>query len=228
MKRFQITIIFCLALTIGGFIYTAPTIPPDCPQSTNAFIDTVFRSVCHIAVEGNWGTWEGSGSYIGNGLILTAGHIVQDANKFTVAFEDGTVCESYKYYLEPTSDVGFIYLGDYDGPKLDFNLDSVSTGDDVFCFGNPFGLAYSFSVSKGIISALNRDMGGWYGSKLLIQCDAAGFPGISGGPATDDEKGILGICVGGIPGGITLLIPARVCQQSMRTYLSILAMEKLK
>lgn len=187
-----------------------------------------MAATCHIAVEGDWGTWEGSGSYIGNGLVLSAGHIVEDANKFTVTFEDGTVCESYKYYLEPTSDVGFIYLGDYDGPKLDFNLDSVSAGDDVFCFGNPFGMQYSFSVSKGIISALNRDGEGQFGSKLLIQCDFAGFPGISGGPATDDEKGILGITVGGIAGGITLLIPAPICHQAMTTYLSILAMEKLK
>lgn len=191
-------------------------------------VDRVMKSVVHISAEAGW---QGSGVYVGNGLILTAGHVVKDGGCFVISFENGqSSYSSTKSYLEPTADVGFILLEDYDGPVLEFDNDGYNRGDTAYIFGNPFGWDYNFSVSKGIVSALGRDCDGFFGEKLLLQVDSAAYPGNSGGPVTDDEGEIIGILVGGDIGSecISLCIPANICHQAMMTYLEVLKMAESK
>lgn len=222
MKRY-IAIAMVLILLVGGLaiVRNRPVV------SQQGMIARAFQSVVHIGAEAGW---QGSGVYVGNGLILTAGHVVKDGGCFVVSFENGqSSYSSSKYYLEPTADVGFIYLEGYDGPVLDFDNDGYLRGDTAYIFGNPFGWDYNFSVTMGIISSVNRDCDGFFGEKLLLQVDSAAYPGNSGGPVTDDEGEIIGILVGGDIGSecLSLCIPANICRQAMKTYLSILEMEKL-
>ena len=192
--------------------------------------DGVMKSVVHIGASGDYSSWQGSGVYVGNGLILTASHVVEDADTFVVTFEDGTVCESYECYREPTADVGFIYLGDYDGLGLDFDDDGYKRGDTVYVFGNPFGWDYNFSVTRGIISSINRDCGGFFGEKIMLQSDAAAYPGNSGGPLVDNDGEIIGILVGGVgyADNISLCIPGPICEQAMKIYLEILKLAEME
>jgi len=189
--------------------------------------DDIMQSVVHIEAHAGW---QGSGVYVGNGLILTAGHVVEEGWGFAVTFEDGTACESYQYYQEPQADVGFIFLENCNAPALEFDNDGYSRGDTAFIYGNPFGWDYNFSVTKGIISSVNRDCGGFFGHKIMLQSDAASYPGNSGGPLIDDEGEIIGILVGGVEGSdnLSLIIPANICKQSMKIYLAILEMERLE
>ena len=186
-----------------------------------------MQSVVHISADAGW---QGSGVYVGNGLILTAGHVIEGGWSFTVTFEDGTIRESCKSYQESMADVGFIYLEDYDGYSLGFNSDECNRGDDVYIFGSPFGWEYNFSVTKGIISSINRDCGGFFGDKIMFQSDAASYPGNSGGPVTDDEGEIIGILVGGVGGSdnISLIVPADICEASMEVYLAILRLAEME
>lgn len=195
-------------------------------------VDRVMSSV--VLIESSAG-WSGSGSYVEDSLILTAGHVVSGegygAMEFTITFENGVVFKSDKSYLEPTADVGFIVIDNCDSPILPFDNDGYSRGDTVFVYGNPYGRSYCFSVTKGIISSINRNCNGFFGEKLLLQVDAAAYPGNSGGPVMDNEGEIIGILVGGLAWGgdnIGLCIPAEICERAMITYLSILEMEKLK
>lgn len=195
-------------------------------------VDEVFRSVVHIEADAGW---QGSGSYVGDGLILTAGHVVggegYGALNFTITFEDGTEYISTEFYLEGAADVGFIYIGDCNSPILAFDDDTIQRGDIAFMYGNPFGWDYCFSVSKGIISSVNRDCDGFFGQKIMLQTDAAAYPGCSGGPVVDTDGEIIGILVGGLAYGgdnIGLCIPARICEQALKTYLSILEMSRLE
>ena len=193
--------------------------------------DKIMRSIVHIYSNAGW---QGSGSYVGNGLILTAGHIVggegYGAMEFTVTFEDGVEYVSTEFYLEEMADVGFIFIGDCNSPVLIFDNDGYLRGDTAFVYGNPFGWDYNFSVSKGIISSINRDCEGFFGEKIMLQVDAAAYPGCSGGPVTDDEGEIIGILVGGVWGSdnLSLCIPADICEQSMRIYLEILKLDGMK
>ena len=193
--------------------------------------DKIMRSIVHIYSNAGW---QGSGSYVGNGLILTAGHIVggegYGALEFTITFENGFEFISTKFYLEEAADVGFIFIGDCNSPILVFDDEGYSRGDIAYVYGNPFGWDYCFSVSKGIISSVNRDCEGFFGEKIMLQIDAAAYPGCSGGPVVDDEGEIIGILVGGVWGSdnLSLCIPANICEQSLRIYLEILKMEALK
>ena len=220
-----------LVILIVGYVSLAGGIYLDNRPEYISQVDRIMKSVVHIYSDAGW---QGSGSYIGNGLILTAGHIVggegYGAMEFIVTFENGIEYISTESYLESAADVGFIYINDCNSPILVFDNDGYSRGDTAFVYGSPFGFDYCFSVTKGIISSVDRDCEGFFGEKIMLQVDAAAYPGNSGGPVTDDEGEIIGILVGGSWGSecISLCVPAKICEQALKTYLSILEMEKLR
>lgn len=187
----------------------------------------ILDSVVHI--ESDLG-YQGTGCYIGNGLIVTAGHIVENTNSLKITFKDENTIISNVYYKEPNIDIGFIYIGDCNIPVLEFSKDEQIIGEDVYVCGNPLGKKFIFSVSKGIVSAIERNAEGFFGNKLMLQIDAASFPGNSGSPAINTDGEIIGIVVGGIYGAesLTLCIPCDVCEQSMNIYLEVLKLAELK
>lgn len=68
---------------------------------------------------------------------------------------------------------------------------SLRVGQQVYAIGNPHGL--EFSVSRGIISALNRDL--MPDAYNLVQTDSPVNPGNSGGPLFDSNGGLVGIVI---------------------------------
>ena len=66
-------------------------------------------------------------------------------------------------------------------------------GQSVMAIGNPFGLDHS--LSKGVISALGREIGTSYSTRITngIQTDAAVNPGNSGGPLLDSGGRLVGM-----------------------------------
>ena len=66
-------------------------------------------------------------------------------------------------------------------------------GQSVMAIGNPFGLDHS--LSKGVISALDREIGTNYSTRIThaIQTDAAVNPGNSGGPLLDSGGRLVGM-----------------------------------
>src|SRR5690606_28227736 len=73
--------------------------------------------------------------------------------------------------------------------------DSLKVGQQAYVLGNPFGL--EGSLTKGIISSLNRSIAGRTGREMksLIQTDAAMNPGNSGGPLLDSQARMIGMNV---------------------------------
>lgn len=66
----------------------------------------------------------------------------------------------------------------------------LRVGQEVFAIGNPLGL--EFTVTSGIISALNRDINESYN---MTQSDTAINPGNSGGPLFNLKGEVIGINV---------------------------------
>jgi hypothetical protein len=66
--------------------------------------------------------------------------------------------------------------------------DLLELAEPVVAIGNPFG--FTFSVTTGIVSALNRSLGD---SEGLIQTDAPINPGNSGGPLLNGRGEVIGI-----------------------------------
>jgi len=73
----------------------------------------------------------------------------------------------------------------------------LRVGQEVVAVGNPYGL--DFTVTRGIISALNRDLD--ENGYNLVQTDAPINPGNSGGPLFNMDGELVGINVRGVRGG---------------------------
>ena len=191
----------------------------------------VMDSVVHIAVETEYGGWQGSGVYIGDGIILTAGHVVEGAIQFTVTFEDGCIYDSNDYYQEEVSDVGFILLDSNSvcHSPIPFDNRVVGRGDSVWVFGSPYGTEFLFTVSEGIISNTTLTCDGYFGDKPIFTTDAASYPGNSGGPVVDSDGEIIGILVGGYgyADNLSICIRVDVIVLSLNKYLAQLELERL-
>lgn len=124
----------------------------------------------------------GSGFIIdASGLIVTNGHVVDDADKITVSLANGQEYTATLVGLDPLTDIAVIRITSHDPlPHVEWG-DSrlVQVGDWIVAAGNPFGLGSS--VTAGIVSARGRDIGAGPFDDFL-QLDAPINPGNSGGP----------------------------------------------
>ena len=125
-----------------------------------------------------------------DGYIVTNYHVVQGAKSAIVITSDNknhqeVTLEGYDSNL----DIALLKIpGNFQSLSLD-NSDNVQVGQKVIAIGNPLGL--QFSVSEGIVSAINRE--GSNGIKGYIQTDAALNPGNSGGPLINTQGKVIGI-----------------------------------
>ena len=153
----------------------------------------------------------GSGFIIDpKGMVLTNNHVVEGAVTIRVRLDDGRSFDADIVGRDPLSDVAVIKLkGKVDSlPALKLGDSSaMRVGDWVVAIGNPFGL--SSSVSAGIISALDRQIGASRYDQFL-QTDAAINPGNSGGPLFNLKGEVIGInsAIIGSATGIGFAVPS--------------------
>lgn len=149
------------------------------------------------------GTVAGSGSGVvidDAGDILTALHVVRDAQSVTVVFSDGTESSAVVISQVVASDIAALRPANVPTQVLPATLGNPSSlriGDDAIVVGNPFALTRS--LSTGVISGLDRSVQvPNQGRNLtgLIQFDAAVNPGSSGGPLVNRDGEVVGIVTG--------------------------------
>jgi serine protease Do len=130
-----------------------------------------------------------------HGYILTNFHVVEDASRVQVKFNNDPTEYSAKLVgSDPETDLAVIKLENYTKdliPAKIGNSDGVQVGDWAVAIGSPFGL--EATVTAGIISAKGRDIGPDHQLQRFIQTDAAINPGNSGGPLLDIRGEIIGI-----------------------------------
>jgi S1-C subfamily serine protease len=147
----------------------------------------------------------GSGFIVSeDGFILTNAHVVseqgQKASDVKVVIRQGK--EDVRRLagtivgIDESSDVALLKI---DPKGLDLTVltigdsDEVVVGEPVVAIGNPLG--YDFSLSAGIVSAIDRQLDAPNGATIYngIQTDAAINPGNSGGPLIDSSGRVIGI-----------------------------------
>jgi serine protease Do len=101
-------------------------------------------------------------------------------------------------------------------------VDDLMVGETVIAVGDPFG--YAWSVSSGVISALNRDVKMPSGDTLtgMIQISAPINPGNSGGPLLNINGELIGIIVALREGSqnIAFAINSGTAENFLRKHLS--------
>ena len=135
----------------------------------------------------------GSGFVIDpSGYIVTNNHVVANAEKVTVTFQDQSQHPAKVIGRDERTDLALLKI------KSDKPLSYVSWGDSakmkvgdwVVAVGNPFGLGGT--VTAGIVSALGRNIHeGPYDD--FLQIDAPINRGNSGGPTFDLSGQVIGI-----------------------------------
>ena len=125
--------------------------------------------------------------------VVTNNHVVKGAKKLAVILSDGT---------DVWTDLAVLKIsGDNVTTTMDFaNSDDIAVGETAFAIGSPLDVSFSNTVTKGIVSAVNRqipmDVDGdgtvdW--NQTVIQTDAAINPGNSGGALINNEGKLIGI-----------------------------------
>ena len=142
----------------------------------------------------------GSGVFIDDDIILTAAHCLEGVKTVTIELSDGTILKSDDFYVDEKEDIGFIFVKTDELHIAKVSSTSVNIGDTVYLVGRPFDDIFKFSLTKGTLSHLDRDIPGWNWNDLL-QTDAIGGPGSSGGPLYNSVGNLVGMYVGHSDGG---------------------------
>ena len=144
----------------------------------------------------------GSGFVIkreGKFYVVTNAHVVESASD-----DPGSIyVYSYtrkKYEMKLVGgdsfyDVAVLEFVDQPGAELDymdFSQEMPEIAEKVFAIGNPLG-EYPYTVTDGIVSAMNRVRGGTTGKFGYIQSTATVIWGNSGGPLINEAGEVVGI-----------------------------------
>ncbi len=159
----------------------------------------------------------GSGFVISaDGYIVTNNHVVQNASKVTVIFDNGDERDATVLGTDERTDLAVVKVKDVsDLTFVTFADETPRVGDWVVAVGNPFDLGST--VTAGIVSALGRNVDNSpYGDYLQI--DAAINRGNSGGPAFNLDGKVVGVnsaifSPNGGNVGIAFAIPADIVKQ---------------
>ncbi len=140
----------------------------------------------------------GSGFIINtDGYILTNYHVINGAKEVTVTLSDGQEVTASVVNYDSDKDIAMIKLnGNLEVPGVVElgNSDALQPGEEVVAIGNPLSKELSSTLTKGIVSALNRSVETQSGVNTnLIQTDAAINSGNSGGPLINTKGEVIGI-----------------------------------
>lgn len=135
-----------------------------------------------------------------NGYIITNWHLA--GNKYSscyVTMEDGTVYNGNTIWADSDLDLAIVKISANNLKYLQLgDSDNIKIGETVYAIGNPIGIEFQRTVTKGIISGLNRtikieeEKNSSY-MEGLIQTDASINQGNSGGPLINTKGEVIGI-----------------------------------
>lgn len=184
-----------LGSQIGSIDQEVSSLKASTSSDFSGIIEDVIKSVVTVKTDVS----QGSGFVIAEeGYVVTNAHVMEGAKGATIVTYDG---QSHKVLFigkDSNMDIALLKIEETGyNPLILENSNKVQIGEKVIAIGNPLGL--QFSVSEGIISAVNRR--GTNGLNAYIQTDASLNPGNSGGPLIDVNGRVVGINNFKISGG---------------------------
>jgi S1-C subfamily serine protease len=189
----------------------------DSPLSTAELVEILRPSVVHILSEvatidvfGQVVPQEGVGTGFiidEEGHIVTNNHVISrgpdSVYSITVTLADGRQFPARIVGRDPPTDIAVLKI-DAEGlvPVPLGNSSEVRVGEDVVAMGNALNLPGGPTVTKGVVSAVNRLIQeGNISIPDAIQTDAIINPGNSGGPLVNMRGEVIGITTAVIRGG---------------------------
>jgi serine protease Do len=191
--------VVALSLLLAATTVTAQESNVSRVNATVKAVQKIKPSVVAIKVPSSGGKDNtGTGVIIDErGFIITNRHVVGQSKTVKVRLLDRSEHPAQVLVADPSTDLAVLRVNV--GRKLPAQVLAPSAdlleGEDVIAIGHPFG--YSFTVTKGIVSALGREieMPNGYTLTGLIQTSTPINPGNSGGPLVNIHGEVIGINV---------------------------------
>jgi putative serine protease PepD len=166
-----------------------------------AIVDRIGPSV--VTIDSTSDSEFGSGRSTGTGVVITSdgeiltnAHVVDGASEVNVLFADSIdPLPAVVLARDPGNDLALLKV-DKSGlrPAVFADPSTIDVGDEVVAVGFALALDGGPTVTRGIVSALNRTIANEDGAlDGLIQTDAAISSGNSGGPLLNSRGEIIGI-----------------------------------
>ena len=200
-----------IALNPATFIKQITKLEKDVTVNENGIADAVEKVYDAVVVVSTYknGILAGSGTgFVYNiegdkAYILTNHHVIDGGTEIQVSFTNGT---KEKVKVEGKDEFSDIAVLSLDSKKIVTvaelgKSEESRIGDTVFAVGAPLDDAYSWSVTRGILSGKDRmvevsSSSNSYGADYVmsvLQTDAAINSGNSGGPLSNSNGEIIGI-----------------------------------
>ncbi|KKK34001.1 hypothetical protein WN59_10405 [Salinicoccus sediminis] len=134
--------------------------------------------------------------------IVTNNHVVEGAEELQVNLESGEQLTASIVGADVWTDLAVLEVdrGEIDSAIEFADSDELLVGETAIAIGSPLGEAFSGSVSRGIVSGLDRSVpvdidgdGNYDWESNVIQTDAAINPGNSGGALVNASGNLIGI-----------------------------------
>lgn len=190
----------------------------------NNVSDSVVGIVCYTGEITSVENCSSQGSGIilsADGYVLTNAHVIgnsKTAYVIQIVTSDGKEYTAGVVGYDTRTDIAVLKMDDANGLKPATFGDSskIELGEDIIAVGNPGGLDYQNSITKGIVSALNRELSSTSLVKY-IQTDAAINPGNSGGPVVNLYGQVIGVATSKIVSeqyeGMGFAIPSQTVKE---------------
>lgn len=188
----------------------APVVAEDTDEKDLSNVSEAVVGIINLQNNSVWDPQQeaGSGSGIvykkenGKAYIVTNNHVVKNASEVEIDLSNEKRVQAKVVGSDELTDLAVL---EADGEHFSTvaslgSSDDLQVGSTVYAIGNPLGVDFSGSVTKGIISGLNRlvkvDTTGdrtpdWV--MEVIQTDAAINPGNSGGALVNTDGEVIGI-----------------------------------
>lgn len=134
--------------------------------------------------------------YSADGYIITNNHVVEGAEKISVTLYNGNSYIAEVVGTDARTDLAVVKIDTDEALTVAKfgDSDDLVVGETAIAIGNPGGENFANSLTKGVISGLNRSVSTSGGSVLtVVQTDAAINPGNSGGALCNAAGEVIGI-----------------------------------
>lgn len=132
-----------------------------------------------------------------DGYIVTNNHVIAGAGgKIEVTFDSGSSARAKVVGADSRNDIAVLKVDGVSGlPTVQLgNSSELTVGDDVIAIGNALALEGGPTVTRGIVSGLNRTIDTQDGTLTdAVQTDASINHGNSGGPLVNSRGQVIGI-----------------------------------
>ncbi|MBU3132751.1 trypsin-like peptidase domain-containing protein [Clostridium gasigenes] len=140
----------------------------------------------------------GSGFIISEeGYILTNYHVIEGSKDVTVTLSDKREVKAKVINYDKNQDVAMLKIIDEIKVPAVVELgdsEALKPGEELIAIGTPLSKEFSQTVTKGIVSAVNRTVQTSQGvNSNFIQTDTPINPGNSGGPLVNNKGQVIGI-----------------------------------